>query len=54
LFGSVGLLWGVELAPDWLALGSIEARRLQSDAERSPLVERSTNGYISAGVAYRF
>ena len=54
LFTSVGLLWSVDLTPDWVMVGNFEARRLQSDARRSPLVERSTNYYGAAGVAYRF
>ena len=54
LFGSAGLLWSFELSPDWVVVGSLEARRLLGDADGSPLTERSTNGYVSAGVAYRF
>jgi outer membrane scaffolding protein for murein synthesis (MipA/OmpV family) len=52
--GSLGLLWSVHLAPSWDVLGSMEARRLYGDAARSPLTERKTNFYASAGVAYRF
>lgn len=51
---SAGLLWSVDLTPKWVAVGSIERRRLNGDAARSPLVERRTNGYVSAGAAYRF
>ena len=54
LFTSFGLLWSVDLTRDWAIVGSVEARHLRGDAESSPLVERSTNGYVSAGVAYRF
>jgi outer membrane scaffolding protein for murein synthesis (MipA/OmpV family) len=54
LFGSLGLLWSVDLARNWVAVGNFEARHLQGDAERSPLVERKTNYYATAGVAYRF
>ena len=43
-----------ELAPRWLLLGSTEVRHLASDARTSPLTERSTNWYVSAGVVYRF
>jgi MipA family protein len=54
LFGSLGLLWSVDLNRDWIVVGSMEARRLQGDAAASPLTERKTNHYVSAGVAYRF
>ena len=54
LFGSVGLLWSVDLTPDWIVVGSMEARRLQGDAARSPLAERASNYYLSAGIAYHF
>jgi outer membrane scaffolding protein for murein synthesis (MipA/OmpV family) len=54
LFGSVGLLWSFDLTQKWVAVGNIEARHLAGDARRSPLVEDSTNHYMSAGVAYRF
>jgi outer membrane scaffolding protein for murein synthesis (MipA/OmpV family) len=47
-------LWSVDLARNWVAVGNFEARYLQGDARRSPLVERSTNYYAAAGVAYRF
>ena len=54
LFGSVGLLWAVSLTPQWMVAGSMESRRLQGDAARSPWVERSSSQYLSAGLAYRF
>ena len=54
LFTSVGLLWSFDLTRDWVAVGNVEARHLQGDARHSPLVERSTNYYGAAGVAYRF
>ena len=54
LFGSAGLLWSVTLHPRWMVVGSMEVRRLQGDAAHSPLVERSTNHYLSAGLAYRY
>ena len=50
---SAGLLWSVDLSQKWLAVGSLEYRRLQGDAARSPLAERRSNNYISAGLAYR-
>ncbi len=54
LFTGVGLLWSLEVNPKWEVVGSLESRRLSGDAGHSPLVERSTNRYISAGIAYRF
>jgi MipA family protein len=54
LFASLGLLWSVDLSRDWVVVGSMEARRLQGDAAGSPLVERRSNYYASAGLAYRF
>ncbi len=48
-----GVLWSVDLAPKWVAVGSVERRQLRGDASRSPLTQRSSNNYISAGLAYR-
>jgi MipA family protein len=53
LFNSLGLLWSVDLAREWIVVGSMEARHLRGDAARSPLTERSTNHYGSVGLAYR-
>jgi outer membrane scaffolding protein for murein synthesis (MipA/OmpV family) len=54
LSGSLGLLWSVDLARSWVVVGSMEARHLYGDARRSPLAQRDTNYYASAGLAYRF
>jgi outer membrane scaffolding protein for murein synthesis (MipA/OmpV family) len=54
VFGSVGLLWSVDLSRDWIVVGSLEARRLHGDAAQSPLAERTSNHYVSAGIAYHF
>ncbi|MDO8704278.1 MAG: MipA/OmpV family protein [Sulfuricaulis sp.] len=54
IFGSVGLLWSIDLSRDWIAVGSLEARRQHGDAARSPLVEHVSNHYVSAGIAYHF
>jgi outer membrane protein len=51
---SFGLLWSVDLGSKWVAVGSLERRRLRGDAANSPLVERTANNYVTAGVAYRF
>jgi len=54
LFAGVGLLASVDLAPRWVLVGSLEARRLRGAAARSPLTERASNHLLSAGLAYRF
>jgi outer membrane protein len=54
LFTSVGLLYSIDLAPNWVVVGNLEARRLLGDARNSPFAERSTNYYATAGVAYKF
>jgi len=54
LFSSFGLLWSLDLATHWQVVGSAETRHLRGDATRSPLIERESNYYVSAGVAYRF
>ena len=54
LFGSVGLLWSFDISPKWIAVGNAELRHLGREADRSPIVQRSTNHYLTAGVAYRF
>lgn len=54
LFSSLGVLWSFELSQKWLLVGSVESRRLQGDAARSPLAERGSNYYASAGLSYRF
>lgn len=51
---SFGLLWSLDVGPKWVAVGSLERRRLAGDAASSPLVERRSNNYVSAGLAYRF
>ena len=54
LFASIGLLGSIDLSREWLAVGSVEDRRLQGDAARSPFAERTSNFYLSVGLAYRF
>jgi outer membrane scaffolding protein for murein synthesis (MipA/OmpV family) len=48
------LLWSLELARDWVAVGNLESRHLRGDAASSPLVERASNYYATVGIAYRF
>ena len=54
LFASAGLLGSYDIDPRWAVIGSIEGRRLQGDAARSPLTEKKSSYYAVAGVAYRF
>jgi outer membrane scaffolding protein for murein synthesis (MipA/OmpV family) len=54
LYTSGGLLWGIDLSREWIAVGNLEVRRLRGDAARSPLAERTSNHTASASVAYRF
>jgi MipA family protein len=54
LFASFGFLWSVDLSRDWIVVGSMESRHLYGDAAHSPLAERGSNYYASAGLAYRF
>lgn len=54
LSGSLALIWSFDLAPNWVMVGNLEARRLQGDAAKSPLTERRTSQYATVGVAYRF
>ena len=54
LYTSIGALWGLELSKEWMVLGNIEQRRLRGDAAGSPLTERTSGNYVSAGIAYRY
>ena len=54
LFVSLGALGSVDLGRHLVLVASLEHRRLQGDAARSPLAERTSNHYASAGVAYKF
>jgi MipA family protein len=54
LFVSAGFLAGYDITRHWLLVGSLEYRKLYDEASESPLAERSSNVYGSAGVAYRF
>jgi MipA family protein len=54
LFASLGVLGSYDIGPRWVAVWSVESRRLEGDARRSPLAERTSNYYASAGLAYRF
>jgi outer membrane protein len=54
LFLGYGILWAYDITPRWVALGSLESRRVRDVAAESPLIERSSNFYGIAGIAYRF
>lgn len=54
VFTAVGLEGAYDLSRHWVALASVSARRLHGDAAESPITERKTNYYASAGIAYRF
>ena len=54
LFASLGLLWSVDLSRNWIVVGSMETRHLRGEAARSPLAERTSNYYVSTGIAYRY
>jgi outer membrane scaffolding protein for murein synthesis (MipA/OmpV family) len=54
LFVSLGVLGSVDLGQHLVLVLSVEGRRLEGDAARSPLAERTSNHYASAGVAYKF
>jgi outer membrane scaffolding protein for murein synthesis (MipA/OmpV family) len=54
LFTSLGALASYELTHRWQLVGSIESRRLGDKAAESPIVQRRSGVYASAGLAYRF
>jgi outer membrane scaffolding protein for murein synthesis (MipA/OmpV family) len=54
LFVSLGALGSIDLGQHLVLVASLERRRLHGDAARSPLAERTSNHYASAGVAYKF
>ena len=54
LHASIGLIGSHNLSAHWTAVASVQARELRGDARLSPIVERRSSFYASAGVAYRF
>lgn len=54
LFGTVGFLASLDLSRAWMIVGSAESRHLYGDAAASPLTQRTSNFYASAGLAYHF
>lgn len=53
-FTALGVLASYDLTRRWVAVASVEARRLHGDAASSPITEDKANYYASAGLAYRF
>ena len=51
---SLVLIGSFDLAEHWLLVGQDEGRRMEGDAARSPLTEKRSNLYATAGAAYRF
>ena len=54
LHASLGLLGSYDFSRHWSAVAGAQGRRLHGDATRSPIVERRSNYYANAGLAYRF
>lgn len=50
----VGARWTWALTPSWILTSNLQAKRLLGSADKSPLVERSTNLTVSTAIAYRF
>lgn len=53
LFNAYGLLWSYDINPQWMLLGSVETRHVQSAVSNSPLLQQSGSSYISLGLAYQ-
>ena len=51
---SIGLLGSYDFSRHWSAVAGAQYRGLHGDAARSPIVERTSNYYANAGLAYRF
>jgi len=49
----LGALWAYDVSPKWVALGTLERRRVAGDAASSPLTERRSSNYVSVALAYR-
>lgn len=52
LYTSIGALGSYDIRKEWVAVGSVELRRLAGDIGRN--VPKRTGAYVSAGVAYKF
>jgi outer membrane scaffolding protein for murein synthesis (MipA/OmpV family) len=51
---SAGVLGSYDIDRRWAVIASLEGRRLEGDAARSPLAERRSNYIAVAGLGYRF
>lgn len=54
LHTTLGLIGSYDFSRRWSAVASVQGRRLHGDAAGSPIVERKSNYYANAGLAYRF
>ena len=54
LFNAYGLLWSYDIYSQWIILGSVETRQVKSAVIDSPLVQQSSNRYVSLGLAFQF
>ena len=54
LYTAIGTLGAYQLSSRWQVVASAELRRLTDKLADSPFVQDRSNGYVSAGAAYRF
>lgn len=54
IFNVYGLMWSYDINPEWVLLGSFESRQVREAVINSPLVQQSSNPYLSMGLAYQF
>lgn len=54
MFSAYGLFFSYDLNPEWIVLGNVESRQVQGAVNDSPLVQQSSNAYLSLGLAYQF
>jgi MipA family protein len=54
MFSVFGLFFSYDLNPEWVVLGNFESRQVRGAVSDSPLVQQSTNPYLSLGLAYQF
>lgn len=54
MFNAYGLFFSYDLNPEWVVLGNFESRQVRRAVSDSPLVQQSSNSYLSLGLAYQF
>ena len=54
MFSAFGLFFSYDLNTDWVVLGNFESRQVRGAISDSPLVQQSSNSYLSLGLAYQF